>query len=497
MQYSTSAVIAAAIAITVAACSAKKSDNGSSGGGGSTTNFTISGNLTSRSTTGYATLFNVAKNQPVRTMVAKTITHVIARSASSSGEAFVGTVGNDGSFNIGINTGDPYIFVFVDDTQTGSDMIVGIFDPGDATTGLDTLVPLNTNGTTSLGEVTVDGTAGTASMTTTFTDFLNALGIDSTTAATVGGVDDLALRLANPDVDQNGEIDLLENKTFVLDIHARTDIHCDSGCAGGVSLDHANGAYITAAAGFSLSPSLTSVYAVYPTTFDSNPITQWVASSGVSTSLSNGATFQVTDMPGGGTADIDSVSSYSGGSFSSNLQWGGDYSMGAGIELPGYDHPVKITYGFNSKTLEFSNFRSRPKASLFSILPDIKINSTAGKITSVDYRWLKWSGTAWVAATADEVQVIAQAASVGLYTVKTSGSEQGVMVMVPTSAASGTVAWNDTNVMPSGGLTTAIADLEIDDFCGGTTAYRDKLGLMIFPYSFLPVTTGTPPSHCP
>ena len=47
------------------------------------------------------------------------------------------------------------------------------------------------------------------------------MGITAETAAALGSVDDLAARYANPDIDGNGTIDLLEDKKFGLDFHMR------------------------------------------------------------------------------------------------------------------------------------------------------------------------------------------------------------------------------------------------------------------------------------
>ena len=464
-----------------------------SGGGGSTvtTNYAVSGRL------GSVSVAANAVQDGVTVMSTKTITHVIAISpATANAKAYVAAVGADGSFSLGLDSGKPYVFVFVDDTLVGENMIVGIFSPGSS--GLDTIVPAAA-GSVSLGTVDVNGTSQTATMTTTFADFLNGLGIDSTTAATIGAIDDLSLRAANPDLDSNGEIDALEGKSFSLDFHIRTTTSC-SGCSqGAMPYDLISGTFISDVSGFAITPSGSSVYAIHPESFDTTPLTSYF-NSGVSTTLSGGAGFAVTDMPGAGTADIDAASTYSGGTFSSFRQWGPDYSLStSGIELPGYDHPVKMVWTLgNSKTLTYTHVRTRAKTSLFTLLPDFKFNVSGGVIASVDYRWRRWSGSAWVAATAAEVQLIlgSESAAVRLYTTKSSGVEAGVNIAIPASSASGTLSWSGSAITTQGTLPVPLASMTVDHFCSGVASYDDKLGLRNFAYAFRPASSSSL-AHCP
>lgn len=483
-----------AISLILAVSCSKKSEDEASGGGGSTTNYTISGSLASANVMGFA------KHNGVRAMTTKTITHIMAISPqTSSPERYVSAISTDGSFSLGIKAGAPYVFVFIDENQVGDDMIVGIFDPGDNTSGLDTLVPATEGGSADLGTVTVDGTSQAATMSTSFSTFLSALGIDSTTAATIGAVDDLTLRAANPDVDSNGEIDAIEGKQFWLDFHIRTNTSCTSCSQNTMPYDLINGTFISDVPGFAITPSGSSIYAVHTSSFDATDMTTYF-NSGVSTTLSGGASLAVTDMPGGATADIDTPDHYSGGSFGDYRQWGPDYELGTnGVELPGYDTPVKMVWTMaGAKTLTFSHLRTRAKSSLFSLLPDIKFVSTGGVITSLDYRWMKWTGSTWAAATAAEVGLIVSSSSAyaGFYTSKSGSSESGVGVTIPATSASGSIAWVTSNVNVGGTIGKAVEELSIDDFCSGTASYDDKLGLRNFAYSFRPAASSSL-SHCP
>lgn len=479
-------IVALTALVMFVSCSSK--NDGSTPTTTPQTNYTVSGSVASLS------VMSVLNSSDARTL-AKTITHVMA--VSAVGDRFVGGVDASGAFSLGINAGQPYTFVFIDDSQVGENMVVGILKPDAGSTDLDTLIPA-TAGSTSLGAVNVNGTAQTASMSTNLNDFLSAMGVDSAAATTIGSVDDLALRLANPDVDSNGKIDALEStgvSNARVDIHVRSTIGCTSGCANSMPIDNFTGTFITDVPGYVISPGMTSVYAVYPSSFDANPVSQWISNSGVSTTLDNGATFAVTAMPNHPGPDIDALDSYSGGSFSDNFQWGPDYHLNTGgKELPGYDKFVKLNFGFNSKSLSFPFFRTRAKANLFHLIPDFKLNVSGGVIVSLEYRWLKWTGSAWAAATTTEVKMLVSddSARFGFYTAKSAGVEESVGVSIPTASASGTIAWTAANVEKSSGVAQDVTAMAITDFCSGVSSYDDKLGLRIFAHTFAPSTSGGP-----
>lgn len=489
-------IIGCVTTLFVMSCSKKQTDTDSNSESG--TNYSVSGSLSSLNTQGYIKTYSPVLDREIRVLTTKTISHIMAISPQTSNpERFIGVLSAAGQFSLDIKTGAPYIFVFLDSSKVGDDMIVGIFDPGDDTTGLDTLVPKTEGGSTDLGSVTVDGTTQKASMQTSFSEFLTALGIDNNTASTIGAVDDLTLRAANPDIDSNGVIDQLENKSFWLDFHLRTNTNCNSGCSnGGQSFSTLDGAFASDAAGFAISPSLKSIYAVHTTEFDATDLATYF-NSGVSTTLNGGAAFSYAAMTAS-SATIGIVpTGYSGGTFGSHRQWGPDYSSG---ELPGYDGLVKMIWttgnANSNKNLTYSHVRTRPLSQLFTFLPDIKFNTSAGLITSMDYRWRKWSGSAWVNATSEEVSLIISStgAYISLYTQKDSTTQKGVGINIPVTSATGSIAWTAENVNSTSD--TAVAQMTLADFCSGTGSYDDKLGLRNFVHNFRPITSGGP-ALCP
>lgn len=434
-------------------------------GGGSSTDSTISGKVTS------LTVSSLARDG-LSAMSTKTITHVMAVSPStSSQESHIASVSSDGSFSLGLDSGQPYIVVFVaqDGSLTGSDMIAGVVRV--SSNDLDTIgitEPANVD----MGDVNVNGTTGEAGMSTTVDDLLAALGMTAGEAAYIGSVDDLALRLANPDIDGNGTIDALESKNFGMDWHVRADTTIS-----GVELKVSDieNAFADAST-LTLDWTLASGYAVYPKSLDN---TTYVQNSGQSTVLINGGAFTSTDS---GTIPPTSMSE---GTFGDMHQWGPDYDMTSG-EMGGSSGSATFVYtlGASSTTLTFTNVLTKPVAQLNAdgvMLPFVKINTTGGKVTGIGYKWMKRSGSAWVAATLKEVNLLVQDSSAffALYTEKTSSSSKALGFTIPSTSITGTVnIVGDSNFNNDG--VTDPTNVTLSDICNTALSYDDKLGLRLF-----------------
>jgi hypothetical protein len=113
---------------------------------------------------------------------------------------------------------------------------------------------------------------------------------------------------------------------------------------------------------------------------------------------------------------------------------------------------------------------TRTKASLVAegtISIFAKMNTAAGMVTSVDYKWMKTQAGQWVPATADEIAV-------------TIGSDGGFMsvhvqpsyanqleLKIPADPPSGSLPWTSTPFAPSA-------------VCGLAISFDDKLGLRHF-----------------
>jgi hypothetical protein len=406
-------------------------------------------------------------NNGVSIMATKTITHVMAVSpATANAQTVVAAVGSDGKFSLALTSGKPYIIVFVaqNGVLTGPNMIVSSVKI--SANDLDTL-PIAKAAAIDLGTVTADGTTGQATPSTNLTTLLTALGVTAGEATYIGAIDDLALRMSNPDVDGNGVIDALEGKSFGMDWHVRSDVKKADTTLLRLS-DVEN--QMPAASDVVLNWTLTSAYAVYPQSFDN---TNYVGNSGVDTSLVNGGAFASS-----GTAVAPT--SMSGGAFGTSRQWGPDYNM-ASQEMGASDAVSTFTYTLGSKTLKYSNVKTKTKSLLNAdgvMLPFVKFNTTTGKLTGITFQWKKRSGSTWVDASATEIGLVVQSsgAYLKLYTAKSSGIENGLAFTIPSTSASGTIAVaaaQNTNV-------SNINTIALSDICMTAMSYDDKMGLRLF-----------------
>lgn len=141
-------------------------------------------------------------------------THVVGINTETN-EKSVTEVESNGKFELPIEVNSPWVFTYVNEDETGADMLVSKF----GSNALDTIAPLEDASDIALG--TVDASAATATTTASASSLLADMGLSSAGAETLGAVDDIGLRYANPDVDNNGKIDALEDKNIILDFHNR------------------------------------------------------------------------------------------------------------------------------------------------------------------------------------------------------------------------------------------------------------------------------------
>src|SRR5258706_1354232 len=112
---------------------------------------------------------------------------------SASPQRTIAKVGSDGSFELSVEVGKPYVFVFIDGSAVGADMVVAMFRAHT----LDTISP-QLAGHLDLGDMPVDPDAQTASLGISYDALLAGLGMSADAAEYLGSVDDLSLRYANP-----------------------------------------------------------------------------------------------------------------------------------------------------------------------------------------------------------------------------------------------------------------------------------------------------------
>ncbi len=396
----------------------------------------------------------------------RTITHVMAvQPVSASPIRTIAAVGADGSFTLEVTPGQPYVFVFVDSTKVGADMAVAMFRANT----LDTVSP-QVAGHLDMGMVAIDPTTQTATASTSYDTVISELGLDPAAAEYLGAVDDLSLRYANPDIDGDGMIDLVEDHQFGIDFHVRSNMRRGSATGANFTVADMTDQYFPddAVPVF----NLTSVYAMYPTAIDA---TQYINSMVQPQVLMNGAAYHVTLADGTTPAPNTSFSGMGAPVANSPMQsWGADYDLeqNAALELPGSNgSPATLAYtlGATGTTLTFTNIITHKKADLtadgtLSIFT--RLNTTGGNISSVDYIWKKRVAGAWEAATAEEIALTigSQGGFMSFHILPNWNNQQGVQIP---AEPMGTVAWTGPATTPG-------------SVCGLAVSYDDKLGLRHF-----------------
>ena len=167
-----------------------------SSGGGSSSDYGISGKLTSL------------------TASALTITHVIA--VGSNGEKHLATLDSSGNFSVTVTKGVPYAVGFYN--KTGSTItLLGYLKQDDVS--WDSLPLMNPSGSSlDLGSVEVNSASTEATTSVNLTSLISQMNmVDQTNASYYGSIDDAMIVFTNMDVDGNGEFDMNEGKYYMYE----------------------------------------------------------------------------------------------------------------------------------------------------------------------------------------------------------------------------------------------------------------------------------------
>jgi hypothetical protein len=398
---------------------------------------------------------------------ARTVTHVMAVNPETAApRRTVAAVGEGGSFRLAVDAGKPYVIVFVDSSAVGPAMVVGIF----RALTLDTVAP-QLAGHLDLGDVEVDPARQTATATIAYDALLQSLGLSAGDAETLGAIDDLSLRYANPDLDGDGVIDAEQGREIALDFHVRADLRRGSSAGPSFTVADITDRFLPEAGADVAVPvfNLASIYVEYPQGFDA---TQYVAAGAPAGGLTNGARYVATLADG---STPQAPSSYSALGYGDVRGWGPDYDLERvpGLELPGSGGvPATLAYtlGASGKTLTFTNVVTRTRASLTaagSLAIFIRLVTAGGRIATIDYVWMKRTAAAsWTPATAEEIALTigSDGGYVSVHRLPSWANELGVAI--PAQPA-GSVAWSHEATGP-------------DDICGLAVSFDDKLGLRHF-----------------
>ena len=442
-------------------------------GGGATGGFKVSGRMASALGTTSHTLDLPGGGVEA----AKHVTHVIGVTPSSQNtRRVVAEVKPSGEFTLDLDPSRLWVLVFVDASKVGTEMIAGVF----RAKGLDTLAPLK-KGTADLGEIKAKD--GVAEAALSYDALLSALGVDATSALYLSSVDDMCLRVVNPDVDGNGKIDALEGDAkgapdFRLDFHVQFGMRTDHQ----VSIDDMVGAFLPDTV--TLSYGGTGIYTSFPARAfaDGWQSTAWSSFDEVvhyapMGGMGPGAP-RSTEPPAQVPRADMSVSGY------------GDHASLGLMAVPGFDLPQgKYRFGIDGTTLTFAGIRTPTDSQLAAaesfIMPFVKLVpsdescTTACALSKIEYEWRKRTDGGWIAATAGEVALIAGEQGGFLSIRLGNDANKSAGWVIPGTAVSGSVAWS-ASVNPDAATKAAVAVATTADLCHVGLSYDDKLGMRYF-----------------
>lgn len=443
--------------------SSGSSDSGGSGGSGggsggsSTTEFTMKGTLSS---------LTVSSLSTDKAATSGTVTDVMAISPETSNTSCkTAQVGTSGAFELGLTGQRPWMLYFFNRQQRGSSMFMGRF----RSSTLDTLPPADAYGSLDLATVTVDGSTGTATSSKAHSEILSGLNIDSETADSVGELDDIARRYANPDIDEDGEIDCAQSSRFLLDFHIRFDVK-KSGAK--ISVTDLIGSFLDTAT-TTVAYSSTGVYVAYPKTFAS-------VETGSVTFVESAVI----------TEEAGSVAANTATSSVTTNNFGDFYGFGPNLtdksELP----RGKIVFAFGGKTLTFPDVQTPTLDSLKTptgrIFPFVKFIKSDAACTSnctlsgVGYQWMKKTATGWKAASTTDLKLLVDSDG-GFISFRVNNSaSRTVSFTIPVSSVDGTIDWKATSASLSGVTAAELLTLVTTQICHIGLSYDDKLGMRYF-----------------
>jgi len=302
-----------------------------------------------------------------------TVTDVVA--VTPQGHVIVATKSSN-NFTLSVEPGKDYLVVFLNGTS-----IVGIYK-ADSVTGLNTF-PLSQNSTDiDLGTVTISG--GVGSGTTSGSTVLQNIGISQNMATTLGIWDVAMLRFSNMDVDGNGIVDFNENKSFGLGLDY--EFYTGSTFAGiqGAFNDKTLTSYTGYEYYFWAAPYDATLPWTSATLTGPAPISDGTNSTPITQCWNDAST---------GTAPSMTLNFFCGGTAVNPVT------------------PPAGTYTVNvgTQAYTFKNVQSQTiDSNLYNIyVPSVKLTTSNGQITSIDYQWWKKDATlGWVQPTDAELSTV-------------------------------------------------------------------------------------------
>ncbi len=369
-------------------------------------------------------------------------TYAMAVSPSADGGPLrvVAPISESGQFELTLEPGRPWLLVLFDPSKVGPQMVTGVFRADT----LDTLLPLKTEGVLELGELIL--VEGRLQSVVALDALTSGLGLGAEGARIVGGLDDIALRYANPDIDGNGSVDFDEGRDrLMLDLDQQLRLRLVGRAA---HVGDLVGQLPPDTAG--LESLRTDISVSYPASFDgADPASGTVTFTQEAYYLPANSTTALllpAGTPLGGTA-ISSRSTFDLRTFGVGLEAGGGHSLPQGL----------YRFAVGSKTLSFSGLVTPVDATLaaasdrlvpfFRFVPTVAGCTVGCNVSKVEYRWMRRTGAVWVSATAEDLAVQVRSEGAILTSVPTAENSGRLLTLsFPGDQVGGEVAWTTENV---------------------------------------------------
>lgn len=379
------------------------------------------------------------------------VTHVVAVSPVSA-ERVLAEVGGDGSFDLAVAPGKAWTVTFANASKVGADMRVGTLGSGPASRAdiLDALVPTRA-GSVDLGSVAFAGGRAIGSIAPA--ELIAALGLDAATAARLARTDDLALRYANPDIDNSGELDALEGRDIRLELSGQLAL--------GIGDREATVADLVAGLA---SPSVRY----------GNTMLVTLVPRAMNMAMASGTiTF---DMPYFGTALGKSTPMIEAGTAigAPHVLVGELAGVPAlGIAARGDHDAPRGTYelAFDNGQLTFSDVAPPSAATLARAtdyrVPFIRISSLDGRPTALDLAWHQMGEDGWQPAPGLAVRLDV--------VVQDGGKRYAFAPML--AADQHSITWQQMPFGAAGALATEMASIDTSQICYVAASYESDLGM--------------------
>lgn len=386
-----SATLLSVFILTVAGCGSSGSGGGSSGGGstGSTVavNGTVDSSITLASSQSPSGIFSKIFPGLAYASGGSLVDNIVA----TNGQNFIKATLSGNAFSLSLPINSDYIIILLHGTS-----VVGIMQ-ANPTTGMYS-IPLTSSSTNvDVGTVSVSGTTNTgaplATGTTSSSSLLSSIGISSPISSALGIYDVAMQQSSSMDVDGNGVLDFLENRTYHINVDYEfneTRNGTFAAIQGGATSDYTSAGYL----GYEYYVSLRNPYPSFSSL-------NWSGAMMAS---------PVTITTASDSTEYTQCYNSSSGSDQEELNF---YCRTTNAVTPvtpptgTYKITVPLTSGGN-QVFTFNNVTSQTiSSSLYNIyVPAVSITYSGGNITNITWQWWKRTPSGWVQPSTQELSTV-------------------------------------------------------------------------------------------